>query len=156
MSVDFRPHHHQLVRIRIRKRRQQDGIDNAEYCGIRTDAQHEGQQGNGCEPRSSAKTSECISKVSRQGLNKVDSPRVTTLFLCRFEAAELQAGLASCLLGRESRGEILSRLHLQMRLQFRLEFFVHLTTEEQCAQPKKSVLPPPHIKPSLTPGQWRQ
>jgi len=78
------------------------------------------------------------------------------LLLGVLAGAELQAGLASCLLGRESRGEILSRLHLQMRLQFRLEFFVHLTTEEQCAQPKKSVLPPPHIKPSLTPGQWRQ
>lgn len=42
--------------------------------------------------------------------------------------------LALGLLGRKSRSQVLSDLHLEMELQFIFEFFIHLSMEEQSSQ----------------------
>src|SRR5437660_4288118 len=49
VSINFRPDHDQLVRIRVWHRRKKSGVDNAEDGGVCADSQDERQQSNGRE-----------------------------------------------------------------------------------------------------------
>src|SRR5689334_25342682 len=95
MTIDLRPHHRQLFRTRIRQRGEQDGIDHAEDRGVGSDAQHEREQCDGGESRSSTKPSERIANVAPGSLYQIDASRLATLFGRALEAAELQPRLSS-------------------------------------------------------------
>src|SRR5512142_2145887 len=58
---------HHALRLRVRKRPQQDAVDEAEYRGIRADAERQSQHGNSAEARILANEPQGVTKILRNG-----------------------------------------------------------------------------------------
>src|ERR1700674_5331987 len=59
------PDHHQVVRIVVRQRVKENGIDDGENRGIRANAKGEGEDGDRGEARTAMKRAECVAKIAR-------------------------------------------------------------------------------------------
>ena len=62
----FRPHHHQLVGVRIRHGREQGGVDNAVNCGACANPQRQCDDRHGGEPRTLPQKPSRIPKILGQ------------------------------------------------------------------------------------------
>src|SRR5580698_9142819 len=81
-------------RIVIRQRAQQDAVNDRKYRRVRTDAEREGEQGNGGEGWGLAQHAQPVANILEQSFHHVYSSGLPALFLHLIESAEIDAGAA--------------------------------------------------------------
>src|SRR5262245_38140449 len=125
----------QPLRIVIRQRLEQYGINNAEDRRVRADAQAESQRGYECETRVSHQHPRAVPQILNECIDESDSTHLVSCLLQQGDISKLAASRP----GGLSFGHPLANISLgeqpQVRLNFIIEFLVCFTTSEQSPNP---------------------
>lgn len=117
----------QAVGSLIRQRAQQHPIHDAEYGGVRTDPERQGQHGHDGESRGSPKHAQAVMNVLRQVLQPFPAPRNMTLFLQVCWVAESTSGCGPSVICPHARLQMFLFAHFEMQAHLRFEVRVKLT-----------------------------
>src|SRR5579871_1520769 len=85
---------HDAVGAGVRKRVQQDGVDEREHCRSGADAEREGEHGDGGEARVAAQGAEAVADVATQLIEEAEADGIAVVFVLRGGPAEIDAGFA--------------------------------------------------------------
>ena len=125
---------HHALRLRERKRLQQDRIHDAEHRRVGADAESQQSDGNRGEPGIPRQRSHPVSYVSPQVLHPPDAPLIAMIFLHLFDSSKTTAGLTASLFGRQPGGDRIELGHLQVGEDFTLQFPIETPLAKQRQQ----------------------
>jgi hypothetical protein len=95
MSVVDTEEIHDAVGAGVRKRVQQNGVDEREYRRGSADAEREGEHGDGGEARVAAQSAEAVADVSTELIEEAEADGITIDFVLSAGLAQVNAGFAA-------------------------------------------------------------
>src|SRR5690348_5795692 len=108
-------------RIVYRKGAEHHRIDQAEDGRVGANAESEGQNGDGCEPRIPAQLAQAVAQILKQGLEPLESPGCAHVLLDLRGVTQSAAGGVGGFFWRGARGLLVFRFQLQMAPQLALK-----------------------------------
>ncbi|HKX28354.1 MAG TPA: hypothetical protein VJ302_11700 [Blastocatellia bacterium] len=125
------PDHHQSIRLAIRQRLQDGGIDDAEDRGSRANPERESQDGNQREPRCLHQPARAVAQVLPHLFQQTDPALVTARLFSPFDSAKAPERGQARLLRAHSAREVPLDLSLQMELHLCFQFPFHPGSEAE-------------------------
>jgi hypothetical protein len=141
-------HHHQLIRIRIRKRSQQHCIHNAENRGVGSDAQGEREHRHRREAGRLPHHQHAVQEVLGEILNPVHPPGLAALLLNPVHRSKFPQSHGPGFPLRHTRGDCLFGQLLDMNLDLPLQFRIGTGTMQQSMNTPLDDPANPHKSPA--------
>src|SRR5437016_9180564 len=135
-------------RVGKRQRNEQNSVHQAEDGSVGTDAEGECKDGDGTEAGRLVQCAGGIAQVAGELLKPDPTPGVAGFFFEQGRIAESAHGGVAGLFGASARGDVLSDLLVEMKLNFVIQLLGKAVPMKQSLQPKRQS-PSPHHRPSL-------
>ena len=129
------PHGDEPVGVRVRKRRQEHRIDNAEDGGVGADAEREREDGREGEGGSATKAAQRVRHIAEGLIDDRHAAAIAIRLFRRLEPAKLQDGVAARLVGRHAGPDAGVDVQLQVALELLGQVGVAMTAPHEVAEP---------------------
>ena len=123
-----------LLAVGIGERAKENGMHDAEDCGVCSNSERENYGGHHSEAGVLAHHSDCVAKVLRHALNERQALLIAIRFLRLLYAAEFAPGFKKRFLRIHSAANIFVGEQLQVSAKFRVKGFIQAPLSEQTAQ----------------------
>ena len=122
------PQHHDATRLGIWERAQQHCIHDAEHGRARADRERQRRDDDSCDHRAVSQIPHCVPHVLTDGLQPDEEVRVARSFMRTQQAAEPPFGIASRLVPRHARCDVVAGSLLDVELQLCINVSVQVAT----------------------------
>src|SRR5216683_7918269 len=114
------------VEVFIRKRTEEDVIDDAEDDGGSADAEGKGENGDSGEPRTFPQDPQAVTNILDQHFDEADPAGIAMFLYDLFYSAEFQPGAALGFCRDQAQLDKLRDLILEVKAQFVVKFSLHI------------------------------